>query len=394
MLLVLVVVAATASLGVRALSGKTTDTTFRTAKVERGELVAAVTATGTLNPVTTVSVGTQVSGTILQILVDYNSAVKRGQVIARLDPATFSAQVEQARGSLMAAEANREKAKVTAVDARRTLERTRRLLTDGIVSQSELDTAQTAADIAQAGVRGGEASVIQMRGSYNQARTNLENTIIRSPVDGVVISRSVDVGQTVAASLQTPTLFSIAQDLTRMQIETSVDEADISAVKVGQPVSFTIDAYPGESFKGSVTQVRNAPVTVSNVVTYVVVVGVDNRELKLKAGMTANVSIETARRENILKVTSAALRFRPEKEKGPVPAAPSRGKAGSGEKVYLLGPDGNPRAVAITTGLAGDGFAEVVSGGLRENDAVITGTAGGKKSESAKSGPTAMGPRL
>lgn len=228
--------------------------TYKTVKVERGDVVATVSATGNLSAVTTVQVGTQVSGTIYRLLVDYNTPVKKGQVIAEIDPALFRADVEQARGNLLSAQANLLKARATAADAKRTMERNRQLVKEGVVSQSDFDTAETGAQEAAAAVKAAEASVVQTRGALSRAETNLKNATIRSPVDGVVISRAVDVGQTVAASFQTPTLFTIAQDLTRMQIETSVDEADISRVRVGQQVTFTVDAYPDEKFNARVAQ--------------------------------------------------------------------------------------------------------------------------------------------
>lgn len=236
--------------------------TYKTVKVERGDVVATVSATGNLSAVTTVQVGTQVSGTIYRLLVDYNTPVKKGQVIAEIDPALFRADVEQARGNLLSAQANLLKARATAADAKRTMERNRQLVKEGVVSQSDFDTAETGAQEAAAAVKAAEASVVQTRGALSRAETNLKNATIRSPVDGVVISRAVDVGQTVAASFQTPTLFTIAQDLTRMQIETSVDEADISRVRVGQQVTFTVDAYPDEKFNARVAQIampRSSP---------------------------------------------------------------------------------------------------------------------------------------
>lgn len=385
--------------GAYSLYGKTPESIFRMAKVERGNIVVNVSATGTVGAVTTVSVGTQVSGTIQKLFVDYNSKVSKGQVIACIDPAIFNAQVEQSRGNLFAAEANLQKAKVTAADALRTLDRNRRIFADGIISQSEFDAAQTASDMAQAGVQAAKANVTQMRGALNQARTNLDNATIRSPVDGVVISRSVDVGQTVAASLQTPTLFTIAQDLTRMQIETSVDESDISRVRTGQPVTFTVDAYPGARFAGVVTQVRNAPVTVSNVVTYVVVVGVNNRDLRLKPGMTANVSIETMRRERVLMVPAAALRFSPEDAAGKGTQSMGRQtnqdkNRQSADKVYVLGPDMKPRQLAVTAGIANDSFVEMVAGGLKKNDTVIVGVEGDAKKAVTGAAGGPMGPRF
>lgn len=373
---------------------------YKTAKVEKGSIVSVISATGTVNPVTTIQVGSQVSGTIQKRYVDYDSKVQKGQVIAELDPSLFLAQVEQARGNHQNSQATLQKARVTLADAKRTLERNKQLIAQGIVAQSDFDAAQTAYDAALAGISAAEAGVMQTRGSLMLAETNLKNSVIRSPVDGVVISRSVDVGQTVAASFQTPTLFTIAQDLTKMQIETSVDEADISQARLGQPVSFSVDAYPNRTFKGEVTQIRSAPITVQNVVTYVVVVQVDNHELKLKPGMTANVSIETGRRDEVLKIPSAALRFRPKiadeaksskPQGGGQKGAGAHGKPG-GQQVYLL-KEGAPLAVPIKTGLTDTSFAELVEGELQAGDEVIVEQVdGSKKKKSGMGSP--MGPRF
>ncbi|GFO53789.1 RND transporter [Geomonas sp. Red276] len=396
---------------------------YKTLKVERGAIVSTVSATGTLNAVVTVQVGTQVSGTISKLYADFNSPVKKGQPIAQIDPALFQSAVEQSRGNLLNAQANLAKAKVTMADAKRTLGRNRQLLAEGIVSQSDLDASQTAYDAAVAGISSAEAGVVQSRGALRQAETNLRYSTIRSPVDGIVVSRNVDVGQTVAASFQTPTLFTIAQDLTKMEIDTSVDESDISRLKIGQTASFTVDAYPDQQFTGKVTQIRNAPVVTQNVVTYVVVIGVENKEMKLKPGMTANVSVKTQSKDDVLKVPNAALRFKPKSGKdqkggkdrkvasegkgaaeggkgsgregagghgGPGGPDGSGAPAGSGsgltagmpgrggarsmqavQKVYLLTPEGDPRPVSIATGISDSGFTEVASGELKENDEVI-----------------------
>lgn len=375
---------------------------YKTVRLQKGNIVATISATGTVNPVTTVQVGSQVSGTIQKLFVDYNSHVKKNQVIAELDPALFLAQVEQARGNYQNAQASLQKARVTLADAKRTLERNRQLLSQGIVAQSDFDAAQTANDAALAGIRSAEAGVTQSRGSLMQAETNLKNSVIRSPVDGVVISRSVDVGQTVAASFQTPTLFTIAQDLTKMQIETSVDEADISRTRLGQPATFTVDAYPNRTFQGSVIQVRSAPVTVQNVVTYIVVVQVDNKQLQLKPGMTANVAIETGRRDNVLKLPAAALRFQPKTGEGRKPGKQTtsgtkpplreKGRTAPQQQVFLLR-EGKPVAVAVTTGLADAGFVELVEGPLKEGDEVITEQLDGKKKKATGMG-SPMGPRF
>lgn len=380
---------------------KSPEVTYKTAKVERGAIVATVAATGNLAAVVTVQVGTQVSGSIQKLFVDFNSKVAKGQVIAQIDPSLFSAQVEQARGNYMNARASLQKAKADLADAKRNLERNRQLVKEGIVSQSDFDTAENRYAMAVATARGAEGSVAQTHGAFSQAGTNLRYATIRSPVDGIVVSRNVDVGQTVAASFQTPTLFTIAQDLTRMEIDTSVDEADISRVKVGQPVTFTVDAYPDIRFKGTVIQVRNSPVVTQNVVTYVVVVSVNNKDMQLKPGMTANVSIETARKENVLKLPSAALRFRPKKdakdakESKDKPAGQDqrRIKKEATQQVYILTPENKPVPAPVKTGISNDGQVELVESALKENDEVIVEQISSqKKSGGAGSGP--MGPRF
>lgn len=373
--------------------------TYKTAKVERGDVVATVSATGNLSAVTTVQVGTQVSGTIYRLLVDYNTPVKKGQIIAEIDPALFRADVEQARGNLLSAQANLLKARATAADAKRTMERNRQLVKEGVVSQSDFDTAETGAQEAAAAVKAAEASVVQTRGAQSRAETNLKNATIRSPVDGVVISRAVDVGQTVAASFQTPTLFTIAQDLTRMQIETSVDEADISRVRVGQQVTFTVDAYPDEKFNARVAQIRNAPVITQNVVTYVVVITVDNPELKLKPGMTANVAVEVGKKEKVLKVPMAALRFKPRTDgdegERRAPSGPAKAKREAGQQVFILSPEKTPVPVKVQTGLGNDSHVEIVSGALKEGDEIIVQeTTPRDKQKSGGSGRSPMGMRF
>ncbi|MHC1698180.1 MAG: efflux RND transporter periplasmic adaptor subunit [Geobacteraceae bacterium] len=374
---------------------KKTPPVYKTAKVERGSVVALVSATGTLNAVTTVQVGTQVSGTIQRLFVDYNSQVSKGQVIAQIDPAIFTSQVEQSQGNYQSALANLTKLKAAALDASRTLARNRQLAKEGIVSQGDYDTAETSYQEAVAAVRAAEGNVLQTRGASRQAQTNLHNATIRSPVDGVVISRNVDVGQTVAASFQTPTLFTIAQDLTKMQINTSVDEADIGKVQVGQPASFTVDAYPEIQFKGVVSQVRIAPIITQNVVTYDVVIIVENKDLKLKPGMTANVSIEVMRKDAVLTIPSAALRFNPEdagelaKQRSSVQSQ-LPGKILS-QKVYLL-KEAKPVAVPVQTGISDDTHVEIVAGELRPGHEVIVDQVQAKKKTEPRGG--AMGPRF
>jgi HlyD family secretion protein len=345
------------------LRGKGQEPQFRTDKVTRGDIEMAVTATGTVNPVTTVLVGTQVSGTIKNIYVDFNSPVKKGQLIARIDPALFEAQVNQARANLLSAKANLEKAEASEVDSKRTMERNKELLSKNLIAQSDFDTAETNYETAKASVSAAKSQVAQSEAALSLTETNIFYTKIVSPVDGIVVSRNVDVGQTVAASFQTPTLFSIAQDLTKMQIDTNVAEADIGNVKVGEDVEFTVDAYPDITFKGKVWQVRNAPITVQNVVTYDVVIQVDNPELKLKPGMTANVSIIISVKKDVLKIPNAALRFKlSEKTKAP---AQQKGSA-----VWIL-EQGNPKRVPITTGISDGSYTELVSGDIKEGQEMI-----------------------
>lgn len=350
--------------------------TYRTAKVERGDIVDTITATGNINAVTTVSVGSQISGTIQKLFVDYNSRVRKGEVIAQIDPRLLEASVTQALGNFENAKASLEKAKVAVTDAERTYRRNRELLVDGFVAQSDVDSAQTAYDQAVAGLKSAEAVVTQSTGALKIAQTNLEYATIRSPVDGIVISRSVDVGQTVAASFQTPTLFSIAQDLTKMQIDTNVDEADIGRAVKGQPVLFTVDAWPAKTFTGVVSQVRNAPIITQNVVTYDVVVLVDNRELLLKPGMTTNVTIQVKKFENVLKIPNAAMRYRPaDTSKEPDGGTAGRKKEPMGQRVYVIGKDRKPRAVSIKAGVSDGAFTELTGGDLKEGDLLVTGEA-------------------
>src|SRR6266487_4398576 len=272
-------------------------TSYQTATITRGPITQAVTATGTLNPVVNVQVGSQVSGNIAKLFVDFNSQVKAGQVVAQIDPALFQATVTQAEGDLANAQATLELAKVNA-------KRTQELFAKKTSSQADVDQAM-------ATLHQSEATVKIKQGALDKARADLEHCTITSPIDGVVISRSVDVGQTVAASLQAPVIFAIANDLTKMQIDANVAEADVGVVTIDQNVDFTVDAFPMRTFHGKVVQVRNAPITVQNVVTYDTVIGVSNPDLKLKPGMTANVSIIIARKDNVLQLKNAALRYRP-----------------------------------------------------------------------------------
>ncbi|MDO9307802.1 MAG: efflux RND transporter periplasmic adaptor subunit [Deltaproteobacteria bacterium] len=411
-LIILAVILAIAGIAGYGFYKRTPEVSYKTARIERGMVVSTVAATGNLSAVTTVQVGTQVSGTIQKLYVDFNSKVKKGQAIAEIDPSLFNASVEQAHGNVLNSEANLQKSRVTLADAERTLARNKKLLADGIISQADYDVAETALQSARASVKASEGSVAQTRGALMQSRTNLRYSVIRSPVDGVVISRTIDIGQTVAASFQTPTLFTIAKDLTKMQIEVSVDEADISRIQLDQKATFTVDSYPEQTFGGKVVQIRSAPIITQNVVTYVVVVNVDNNDLKLKPGMTANVSIEVARKDDVLKLPPAALRFKPKtktddakakrsEDRGsankqrPAAGSPDQGgkpggrKAGNGQQVYIL-KDNKPVAVKIRTGIANNSSIELVESTLKEGDEVVIEQTGGD-SVKKKTGGSPMG---
>jgi HlyD family secretion protein len=352
---------------------------YRTVKVERGSISAFVTANGTINPVITVLVGSQVSGTIQKLYADYNSRVKKDQLIAQIDPAIFQAQVSQAkakvenarasflngqadiataRSNIESSKANVIKARVSVEDTQRNLNRSLELFARNLVSASDRDSAQTACDStkaqleaaqaqekaseaqldsAKAKLEAARAQIKQAEAELELAQVNLDHTRISAPVTGIVISRNVDVGQTVAASLQAPTLFTIAQDLTEMQVDTNVSEADIGRVAIDQEATFTVDAFPNLTFQGKITDIRNAPVTVQNVVTYDVVIQVKNPELKLRPGMTANASILVAQRENVLKIPNSALRFRPEFAKKE--AVPSRKESAPAPSPSTVSPE-------------------------------------------------------
>jgi len=390
---------------------------YETARVERGRIVAQVTATGTLSALVTVQVGSQVSGRIQKLFADFNTPVKKGKLIAKIDPELFQAALAQARANHVAAQADLSRARVQAADAARQSARTRELAQRKLVAQADLDTAQANADAAQAAVDSAAGKVAQARASLEQAEVNLAYTNIVSPIDGTVISRSVDVGQTVAASLQAPTLFVIAEDLAKMQVDTSVAEADIGKLRDGMDASFGVDAFPNRRFQGTVRQIRNAPQTVQNVVTYDAVVDVANQDLALRPGMTANVSFVYAERANVLRVPAAALRFRPpaellatERRGGGTNATEASGRGagqggqsgqgGAGRRADATAPagggtprepdrrtvwvlrDGVPTPVRIRTGVTDGSTTEVVEGDLREGDLAITDASGG-----AGSGP-------
>ncbi|MDZ4165647.1 MAG: efflux RND transporter periplasmic adaptor subunit, partial [Smithellaceae bacterium] len=433
--------------------GKEEAPKFRLDKAMLKDIRTAVTATGTANAVKTVLVGTQASGTIKEIFVDFNSAVKKGQVLATLDSSSLEAQIEQARANILYAMANLEKAEAALQDAKRTAERNRILYEKNFIARNDLDVAETSLLAAEAQVKAVKAQVEQANAALKQSDVNLRYTKILSPVNGTVISRNVDVGQTVAASFQTPTLFNIAEDLTQMQVNASIVEADVGGITEGQPVEFTVDAYPEMVFKGKVFQIRNAPVTVQNVVTYDVIIRVANPEFKLKPGMTANVSIIVANRDNVLSIPNAALRFRllekggtgerkdppaaktapsgerkggpPEGRGGPSAAGrepagerkgpPAEGAVQTGERrgppgerkgppgerrggpsaergqgVWAL-ENGQPKRINIVTGITDGNYTEVVSGDLREGQEVIIEYNGGKNKKKQER-PLGTGP--
>jgi HlyD family secretion protein len=397
---------------------------YRTQPVERGEIVASISATGTLNAVTTVQVGSQISGMIKELYADFNSRVEKGQIIARIDPAIFEAKVTQAKAEvenakemtllqraamarteadLLSAKANQARATVSVQDAKIKRDSRSALFEEGGISREERDSAQATYDsavaqleaaaasvraaeaqlgVARAQLKAAEAAVRQKDAALRAAQVDLDHTFIRAPVNGVVIARSVDVGQTVAASLQAPTLFLIAEDLTKMQVDTSVDEADISRVQLEQEVAFTVDAFPGEPFSGHVVQIRQAPIVQQNVVTYNVVVTVANPDLRLKPGLTANVKILVNRRANALKIPNAALRFRPPSPDG-VPLVPVQ-QTREASHIWIL-EDGSLKRVPVTLGVNDENFTEVVEGQLKEGQRVVVGLA--SRNESRRSQP-------
>ena len=320
---------------------------FRTAKVEQGPITATVSSTGTVNPVTSVQVGSQVSGQIKELFVDFNSPVKQGQLIARIDPETFQYRVRQSEADLEAARSAVGRAQVSLINAERDLKRSKELVARNFVSPAELDRAQSTYDLAEAEVKTARAVVQQRNAQLASSRVDLSRTEIRAPVDGVVIKRTVDVGQTVAASLQAPELFVIAKDLRDMQVETSIDEADVGRIRVGQRASFNVDAFPGRPFAGEVKTVRKAAQNVQNVVTYIAIISANNDRGELLPGMTANVRITTDSRDAVLKVANSALRFRPP---GETPA-----DVKSADKAAAANGDGGDRGGAGKAGTGGAG---------------------------------------
>lgn len=358
---------------------------YKSVPIQRGAIVSAITATGSINPMTTVQVGSQVSGMIESLHADFNSSVTKGQVVARIDPFPYRAKRDQASANLSNAKAVLIKAKVDLSQRKRELDRVQSLLKQEFVSQAEVDTALTAHEGAIATLAVSEAAVKQAAAALEAAELDLTYTVIRSPVDGNVISRMVEVGQRLSASFSIPMLFLIAEDLTQMQVDAAVSESDIGGMSIGKEATFTVDAYPGVQFQGRVRQVRNAPVSVQNVVTYDVVIGVENKDLRLKPGMTANVAIIVAQKDDVLKVPNAAFRFTPPKSEHiesigsqAVPTAQTNASARDDEqpsikRVWKLTASGDPEAVPVHVGISDGNMTEIITTGLTEADDVIIG---------------------
>ncbi|MGZ3449186.1 MAG: efflux RND transporter periplasmic adaptor subunit [Polyangiales bacterium] len=368
---------------------------FKTSKVVKGTVAAKVTATGTLSARITVQVGTQVSGRLMEIFVDFNSPVKKGQVIAKIDPRLFEADVKRARASYMQAQAAVNKAKANSLLAVKSFDRAKALKEQGLMGMADYETAETAVTSAKADIDVANANLEQAAAALSTAQVNLGFTTITAPIDGTVLSRAVDVGQTVAASLQAPVLFTIAQDLRKIQVDTFVAEADVGKLKTGMDATFTVDAFPNKKFKGVVRDVRNAAQTVQNVVTYDAVLDVDNDALELKPGMTANATFVWAEKDEVLTVPNSALRFQPPPEvvasasasaspsgSGSAPRPhkwdPDRKKEGGGKgsgentrKTVWVLRDGMAHPVRVTVGVTDGTTTEVVSGDLHEGDEVI-----------------------
>jgi HlyD family secretion protein len=377
---------------------------YGTAPVERRHIVARITASGTLSALVTVKVGTQVSGRIQKLNADFNSQVKKGEIVAKIDPQLFEASVQQAQANYQSGQAGVTTAQASALNADKQYARTKALHDQNLAAQSDLDTAEANVATSHAGIDSAKASLAQALASLHQASVNLSYTNIVSPIDGVVISRSVDVGQTVAASLSAPTLFTIAQDLTKMQVDTNVAEGDVGRLEVGMKSFFTVDSFPGQRFIGKIRQIRNSATTVQNVVTYDAVIDVDNTDLKLRPGMTANVTVVYAERQKSLAVPNAALRFRPPPSlassaasTGEVPHRRPHGASGgapndAGDARALWVMRGVvPQAVSVHTGLTDGTVTEVLDGDVNEGDQVVVDAI---SSDSPAASSSAAGPSL
>jgi HlyD family secretion protein len=343
LILIIIILAAIGGAGGAYYMRKSTkEPEVRTAQITRGDVVDAVQATGTLEAVTTVQVGTQVGGIVQELYADFNDIVKKGKVIARLDPTILDTQIEQQRANVTRSEADLERLKVTLADAKQKFERAKALSEKNLLPRTELETAEVNVKSAEAQIRSSEAGLVQAKSQLHTAEVNREHTVITAPIDGIVIQRSVEPGQTVNAGMSAPTLFILAADLTKMQVNANIDEADVGRMRPGQSVTFRVDAFPTDQFVGTVQQVRLQPTTVQNVVTYQTVINVPNQQLKLKPGMTANVVIEISRKTNVLRIPSAATRFRPTTEifaalKQEVPPDFGRGGFGGGRNARNSG---------------------------------------------------------
>ena len=420
---------------------------YRTAAVTHGDISVNVSATGNPNAVVTVNVGSQVSGIILALYADFNSKVTKGELIARIEPSPFQTKVDQAQANvnsaqaavanaqavviqalagiqaansaLAAATSNVVKAQAITLDAKVKVDRRVIMVRQGADSKEDLETAQTThasavadhdamvaqqhamedgvkvaqaqLNVAKAVLAANQQQVKQFAAARQTAQIDLDHTSIQSPLDGVVVSRNVDVGQTVAASLAAPTLFLIAQDLTKMQVDTNVSEADVARLRVGQPAAFSVDAYPGRTFTGSVTSIREAPINVANVITYDAVVGISNLDLNLFPGMTANVKILVSRRPGVLRVSNAALRYHPAADPStPAPAKGAAKGAALGQSVWILDADDKPQLVAITTGDTDGAFTEVTTGNLKDGDRTIVAVLASGSAPAASASPGAQ----
>ncbi len=362
---------------------------YRTTAVERGPVISLVTATGTINPVVSVQVGTQVSGMIKSLHADFNSVVKAGDIVAVIDSEPLRARRDQAASNLEMSKANTARARTDLVQRKRELDRVKSLVAQQFVSQNDVDVAVTNSQAAEAQMNVAAAQVKQAEAALNAVELELKYTVIRSPVNGIVVARNVEVGQTIAASFATPNLFLIALDLTKMQVDTNVSESDIGGITEGKEATFTVDAYPGYQFSGTIRQVRLSPINVQNVVTYNVVVNVDNQDLRLKPGMTANVSIVVAQRDAVLKVPNAALRFTPPtsgqvdrtklggtptKEKGAEPSAGAgRGTQAPSRTVWMQGATGELEPIHVQMGISDGVVTEILSEELSEGTLVVVG---------------------
>jgi HlyD family secretion protein len=380
---------------------------YKTQPVEKRRIVARVTASGTLQATVTVQVGAQVSGRIAKLNADFNSTVKKGQLIAKLDPQLFTASTEQARANHLSAKAGVARAEAQERDAELVQKRTKALHEQSLASAAELQTSETAVSVATAQTDVAKAALGQAAAALHQAQVNLSYTDIFSPIDGTVISRNVDVGQTVAASLQAPVLFTIAEDLRKMQVHTSVAEGDVGRLQPGMDASFSVDAFPGQRFRGKVGQIRNAAQTLQNVVTYDAVIDVDNSDLRLRPGMTATVTIVWSQKDDVVAISNAALRFKPPPEAASAMGAPSaapsarRGPRGAASAepesrtVWLLR-GGRPESVTLQTGLSDGTVSEIAQGDVKPGDEVIVEVLVSGKSASGGAGPAPTGgsPRL